>query len=101
MALNIPQYPGWMWSSPMRILYGLALGRLTVAPRFDTQSAIDAFTITAEQLTVDCLQDIVHSNTPHRTRERIEAYQSFAEDQLCRSDIGDVLREWALVEGLA
>ena len=101
LALNIPQYDGWSWSSPMRILYGLVMGRLTVSLLLQPASTIDRFTFTTDEVSVDYLRDLLARLTPDRVIEMIEAYQSFAEDSLRRLEVGAVLMDWALVEGLA
>jgi hypothetical protein len=42
LVLNIPQYSGWQWISPMRVLAALRCGRATMTLRTPAQTAIDA-----------------------------------------------------------
>jgi hypothetical protein len=100
VALNIPQYPGWIWSSPMRILYGLAMGRLTISPFLQPGSEIDRFTFMPGELSVNYLRETLANISPARTLETIEKYQAFAEESVRRSPIAKVIAKWAIAEGL-
>jgi hypothetical protein len=99
MALNVPQYREWIWSSPMRILYGLAAGRVTISPRLASKSQIDTFAIEAVELSAACVRDIVDRHPPSRRLEIIEDYQRFAEGQVSRFNLEKLLLDWSLVDG--
>lgn len=82
LALNIPQYSNWIWSSPMRILYGLSLGRLTMSVLLEPGSAIDAYSIINQSFSLKAIKLILEDNFAMRTASTIETYQAFAESQI-------------------
>lgn len=100
VALNIPQYPGWSWSSPMRILYGLVMGRLTISLLLEPASEIDRFTFTCSELSAAYLHEMLAELTPTRVLEKIEKYQQFARDSARKLQVDKTFMDWALVEGL-
>jgi hypothetical protein len=48
LVLNIPQYSGWQWLSPMRVLAALRCGRATMTLRTPAQTAIDAVCLSVD-----------------------------------------------------
>jgi hypothetical protein len=100
LALNIPQYEGWIWSSPMRVLYGLVMGRLTVSLLLEAGSEIDRYTFMLPELSVASLRETLHSAREQHVLATLEEYQFFAENAVRQSGIEDVFAQWAIAEGL-
>lgn len=102
LALNIPQYEGWIWSSPMRILYGLATGRQTVSVHLDKGCSIDDYTHLVKKPSIAVLREIVRNTTGPTRVDAVERYQNFAESDLAikRQALARAIESWAELENL-
>lgn len=103
VILNIPQRPGWMWLSSMRIIAGLVSGRPTISLGTRDTSRIASCCTQVDMAKPDWIATVRHS-VAHWTslyQRDLERYNAMAEEfERDHPFPHDFFEMWSVTEGL-